>query len=965
MPDLATLRIFISSPSDVRPERLKAEQIVRRLDREFAYHFRVEPMLWEREPLVAAHHFQDPENIPRPRGTDIVVVILWSRLGVPLPADRFRGAISGRSPVTGTEWEFEDALAGARERGVPDLLLYRKTASPTATLDDRKALEERLEQLDLVDAFIGRWFRRAGDESFTAASHSFATTAEFEGQLYGHLHALLARRTGGVAAGGVSIRWHEAPFRALLPYEYEHAPVFFGRTHARNELRELLARQIDRGLAFILLFGASGAGKSSLVKAGLLPDLALPGMIGRVALVRRALMRPSDAPGGPLDGLAAAILAASALPELAELRYTRERLCALLRKAPEEASVPIEQGLAAAAQSAGLSEIAQARLALVVDQLEEIFTVETFGQGEREAFVAALGALSKSGLVWIVATMRSDFFDRLETVPPLAALSAGEARFLLPAPDEAEIGEIIRRPAQEAGSRFEHDAARGLSLDEEIRRAAARDREALPLLSFVLDQLWQRRSAAGLLTFAAYRELGGLEGAIGERAEAVFQAQPEAVQREFVPVLHALVSVRGATATARAASLALFPEGSPRRALVEAFLHPEARLLVGDDEAGQAHIRLAHEALLTHWPRARDQVAADARDLELRGRLEEAAEHWQATRTRRGQRGRVATGLMLAEARELLARRGADLPELVRQFIAASRRTARWRLFRLAATVAAAPAALALVAFLVWGGIVWRGAHRVEVEWGAERAFVRIPAGCFEMGSAANRDKSSLPNERPAHRVCLKAFELDKFDVTEWEWRQLMYPFDPDPSYFKGDRQPVEQVSWNDAWWFIHLMSWFGGQNFRLPSEAEWEYAARAGTVTRYFWGDRAEDGCAYAKMADANYKNAVAGALAVNCHYHHVRGTEPVGSFKPNAWGLYDMLGDVAQWVEDCYADDYRSAPKDASTVTSKNCRTRVIRGGSWKFNPRDLRAAARSGVSPAYRVSLFGFRVVRVVAP
>src|SRR5580700_6708760 len=160
MPDrLPTIRIFISSPSDVRPERLKAEQIIARLDREFAYHFHVEAVLWEREPLVAAHHFQDKENIPQPRGMDIVVVILWTRLGVPLPEDQFRGAISGRA-VTGTEWEFEDALAGARENnGTPDLLLYRKTARPVIELDDRAALQQRLEQLDMIEGFIARWFR--------------------------------------------------------------------------------------------------------------------------------------------------------------------------------------------------------------------------------------------------------------------------------------------------------------------------------------------------------------------------------------------------------------------------------------------------------------------------------------------------------------------------------------------------------------------------------------------------------------------------------------------------------------------------------------------------------------------------------------------------------------------------------------------------------------------------------------
>src|ERR1700726_1139750 len=189
MADQPTIRIFISSPADVRPERLKAEQIVARLDREFAYHFHVEAVLWEREPLVATHHFQDPENIPEPCGTDIVVVILWSRMGVPLPASKFRGAVSGRCPVTGTEWEFENALAGAREHhGVPDLLLYRKSAEPMGGFGDRAAVQQRLVQLDLVEDFFARWFRSADGHSSSAASHSFAATNEFEQQLYEHLH---------------------------------------------------------------------------------------------------------------------------------------------------------------------------------------------------------------------------------------------------------------------------------------------------------------------------------------------------------------------------------------------------------------------------------------------------------------------------------------------------------------------------------------------------------------------------------------------------------------------------------------------------------------------------------------------------------------------------------------------------------------------------------------------------------
>jgi len=982
---MATIRIFISSPADVRPERLKAEQIVARLDREFAYRFHVEAVLWEREPLVATRHFQDPDNIPPPRGTDIVVVILWSRLGVPLPAEeRFRGAVSGRSPVTGTEWEFEDALAGARDHGgVPHLLLYRKTAEPTGGFGDRAAVQQRLEQLDLVEEFFTRWFKSADGQSLSAASHSFAETAEFEEKLYDHLHALLAERVGA-ATEGITIRWHAPPFRALLSYEYEHAPVFFGRTRARNELRELLARQVERGSAFVLVFGASGSGKSSLVKAGLLPDLALPGMIGRVGLVRRAVFRPSDAAsyrhpgrsaaqsgddgemgelGDPLVALAAAIMSPAALPELAGLSYSAEQLAALLREAPGQAAMPIRQGLTEAGKAAGLTDLAEARLIVVVDQLEEIFTIDRLGSADREAFVAALETLAKSGLVWIVATMRSDFFDRLETMPSLAVLSAGEARFLLLPPDEAEIGQIIRQPASEAGLRFEHDPAGGVALDEVIRQTA-RDRGALPLLSFLLDQLWQKRSEAGVLTFAAYRALGGLEGAIGNRAEQVFEAQPEAVRRELVPLLRELVTVEGGRPVSRTAPLSRFPVGTPLRALADAFRGSEARLVVSGGDHDEAQLRLAHEALLTHWPRAAAQIAADARDLELRGRLEQEAEEWR-TSPPREKKGRVrAAGLPLAEARALLARWGAELPAEIRNFIAASRRAAGRRRLRLWGMVASAPLAVAFLAGVVWVGLVWWGVRQVE----AEMKFVAISKGCFQMGSP-DSEAGRYPSEGPLHKVCANAFDLGQYDVTQEEWRRVMiFPNASAPSYFKGnDRLPVENVSWNEAQRFLWLMSLFGHGSYRLPSEAEWEYAARAGTTTSRYWGDNIDDACAYENIADLSLKKAAPETLTVyaNCDDGYGIATAAVGSFKPNPWGFYDMLGNVLNWVQDCYTADYSATPTDGSPNTSGTCATRVLRGGSWGSIPRVVRAATRLDNTPASGGNYIGFRVARTVLP
>ena len=667
------IRVFISSPADVRPERLKAERIVARLNNEFAYHFTVEPVLWEREPLVATHHFQDAENIPQPHRADIVVVVLWTRLGVPLPQDQFVGAISGRA-VTGTEWEFEDALASARQHGAPDLLMYRKQAAPIVDLTDRQQVQERLAQLDLVEDFISRWFRSQDGQSFTAASHSFQTATEFEEQLYDHLRALLERRAG-TSVDGVQIRWQGPPFRGLAPFDHDHAAVFFGRTRARNELRELLARRDARSLAFVLVLGASGSGKSSLVKAGLLPDLMLPGMIGRVALIRYVSLRPADHPHDLVGGLAACLLSESGLPELAALRYTPDRLAGLLRSAPDQIALPVEQGLSQAAHDAQLVDIAEARLLLVVDQLEELFTIEGLDPAERGRFVAALDALARCGLVWVVATMRSDFFDRLEQTPELARLADGEGCYRLLPPDAAELAQIIRQPAREAGLRFAVDPHRGVGLDEVILQTAASDRGVLPLLSFVLDQLWQRRTERGELTFESYAALGGLEGALGRHAEAVFAAQPATLQAALPVLLRALVTVSpGASAAiaARTAPLDRFAEGSAARLLLNAFLEPAARLGLADGHDGSPRIRIAHEALLTHWPRARDWIADRPADLQLEDRIEVEAARWSAAAPADQSSLLRPPGLPLSEAQDLLMRRRDELSEAAIAYIGVS-----------------------------------------------------------------------------------------------------------------------------------------------------------------------------------------------------------------------------------------------------------------------------------------------------
>jgi WD40 repeat protein len=700
-------RIFISSPSDVRPERAIAERIVAKLAAEFRHHCSITAVLWEHEPLLASQHFQDMENIPPPSETDICVVILWSQLGFPLPAEKFRGAISGRE-VTGTEWEFEDALKSLRARGCPDLLFYQKNADIVASLADEAVLDEMCRQKRAVTGFINRWFKSDNGASFTAAHHVFATTSAFEARLEEHVRKLLLRRLErdlGLQGEAQAITWSGPPWPALAAFDMAQAAIFFGRTKARNELRDRLAAQVKAGTGFVLLIGASGSGKSSLIRAGLLPDLMLPGMVGAVGLVRYGIMRPSDRPSDsgadPFRALAAAILSPTALPELGSLEYQAETLADQLRTAPAQAVFAVRQGLAAAA-AGKLTSRGEARLVLVVDQLEEIFAIEA----HRADFVATLSALARSGLVWVIAAMRVDFFGQLAGLPALASLAEGASCLLLP-PDLGELADIVTSPARAAGVRFALDGATGTRLDQLIVSEAARDPGALPLLSFVLDALWRAPRSGAELSFEAYARLGGLEGAIAQHAETLVADLPQAAQAALPALLLALVAVREGEmlVTARACLMSDLARTEAARLATGRLI--EGRLLIADAAPAGATVRLAHESLLRAWPRLAALIEESREAIAAISRLRADLAEWQ----RAGEPDDLLLpgGTRLSAARTL---RRQDLGEALARFIAlseAAASAARQRNRRLVTGAFAALATLAVVAGLgAWYGMSGR-----------------------------------------------------------------------------------------------------------------------------------------------------------------------------------------------------------------------------------------------------------------
>ncbi|WP_420265237.1 formylglycine-generating enzyme family protein [Candidatus Magnetominusculus dajiuhuensis] len=239
--------------------------------------------------------------------------------------------------------------------------------------------------------------------------------------------------------------------------------------------------------------------------------------------------------------------------------------------------------------------------------------------------------------------------------------------------------------------------------------------------------------------------------------------------------------------------------------------------------------------------------------------------------------------------------------------------------------------------------------------------FVAVKGGCFQMGDSVG---DGDPNERPVHEVCVNDFSMGKYEVTNDQFKKFR------PGHKSGTfegislddpKQPVVNVSWEDAVEYAKWLSSKTGHAYRLPTEAEWEYAARAGSTAAYFWGNDPNEACKYANVADATAQKKYPKWRAFNCDDGNLVAA-PVGSFKPNAFGLYDMLGNAWEWVEDVYsAEAYSKLPKN-NPVYQGSGEYRVERGGGWSNGPLGVRSSHRAGVSPSFGHRSLGFRLVMV---
>jgi WD40 repeat protein len=753
--------IFLSSPGDVKIERNRAEQVINLLNSERAGQPEFKLKRWEDDYYSAADDFQ--AQIIKPAACQIVICIFWQHLGTELPPKYKRA--DGSVP-TGTEYEFYNALeaANSRPEKLPDILVYRKSGPVhlPSKLDEPEKYALESAQYERFGAFWRRWFRSEQGQ-FLAAFEQFSDTDDFANKLEKSLRSWLRERKSEIV-------WDKgSPYRGLEPFDVEHAPIFFGRRRDVERTRARLIASTVAGKPFLLISGASGTGKSSLARAGLIPRLRRVGGLSTIASsLRWAIVKPGQMSADWASGMARAFFAKDALgDELQQSDFrTPEDLSAQLLVAGPAAALPIVNALARAGKvmaGAAGNETSPVALMVLVDQLEELFE---WPRAEAEAFLGMIKIMNDhpSKRIMLVATMRSDFLHRVGEFATLQELTGRtevrapeepERTLELGFPSLADLREMMVKPAEAADLHFEVSADGQRDLIQEIERDLRP--EAMPAIQLLLNELYNRRQG-NLLTLKAYDDLEGITGVMAKLGEEAFKAAGPAAQAAFPGVVRALVSQVSvdAPATARRIPEATFSGDPAATALVEKL--KQARLII----AQQGELRFAHESILTGWTLLRGQISKERRLYISRELLERLCSEWRDPETGKKRSSRLLKGFPLAEGRQLaaewdeksLAGKKPDLPA----FIAASVRRDRWRSAGKYGAVAIAVAGLSI------GTAIYKSLQRTRIEAEAASAMARSRAdlrdgNVISAVDYARRAFQVLPSEQS--RSTLAAALLD------------------------------------------------------------------------------------------------------------------------------------------------------------------------------------------------------------
>ena len=787
----------------------------------------------------------------------------------------------------------------------------------------------------------------------------------------------------GSAAELAELWRYTSPYRGLPAMEEQDSDYFFGRERETVEVLNALAAASNR---LPVLLGNSGVGKSSLAQAGVLAALkrqTWPDGVDTAPEWPQAFAQSrcwcflTLKPGTePLKALVEAFLDTwqfgATDPERVKQQNGWIELLrdgkALLRDLLDATERRYKE----------LDRTKPPAFLLYVDQGEELYVRAEEHQRRRFSEVIAQGVADPR--LYMLMSMRTDFLGELQKDEPLFKV---HGKIDVPPLREAQLHEVVSRPAELLSARFE---TAGL-VDIITRRTAedsVKDVGALPLLSYTFDDMWTQmvKRGDGVLRLPAQSfELGGV---LVERADVFLAAHPKSQDELRRIFTLKLATVReGEEPTRRRALRSEFTD-EEWRLVGELADHPNRLLVTATPERGETYAEVAHETIFRRWEKLRNWIAAEREFLAWRTGLEAARRAWQGT-PKRSKKDALLMGAAVTQAESWLGRRSDDLFEADRDFIVLSRKAGRRRRWRRRTLIGVLAFTIVfLIPGLFFGGFMfawwvaslprfWDVSTSALTEQ-AEQALkpgdtfkecatcpwmVVVPAGSFMMGSPEN-EPGRFSNEGPQRRVAIAMpFAVGKFELTNEELAACIAHGGCEfsagqmtPLFAKVGlgRSPASYVSWANAKRYVAWVAKLTGKPYRLLTEAEWEYAARAGKQTVYSWGDEIGtgnascDGCG--RSSDASEKMPTVGSLA------------------PNEFGLHDMHGSVWEWVEDCYNDNYSGLPTDGSAwTTGGGCGYRVARGGSTKDAPDRLRSASRTANPLGSGYDNLGFRVGRTL--
>lgn len=800
-----------------------------------------------------------------------------------------------------------------------------------------------------------------------------------------------------------------SPYRGLAAMEEKDADYFFGREHETDEVLDVLAGAPDR---LPVIIGNSGVGKSSLAQAGVIsalkrqarPDGELEKTWPPAFADSRRWCFLNLKPGAePLKALVQCFFEAwqfdATDPQRVKLQNAWIEL--LLHDDKTKLSDLLD---ATVARCKELGQDEPAAFFLYVDQGEELYVRADKSQQRRFSFILAQ-ALSQPRFRALMS-LRADFIGELQKDQ---ALFDGHRQINLPPLRLEGLRKIVNRPAELLAAKFETDQL-GELIAVRAAEESANDAVALPLLSYLLVDMWSKMVERGDGILRLPYEAVDLGRVLVERADRFLVGHPNAE-----PALRRILTLKLATVredeepTRRRAMRSEFSD-EDWQLISELADHPNRLLVTVTSDVGETYAEVAHEALFRRWKTLRDWIAAEREFLAWKTGLEAARRAWEAT-PEVSRKDALLMGAALARSESWIAKRREDLTDIDRRFIVQSIARDKKAKARVANAQRLAYGSLVVIILGLVGVInqefLQKQYHWWFVEWPyrnrefapltaeAEGALkpggafsechndcpemIVLPAGQFLMGPSpdetasqteddgydAKQDKPKIVTKKirdrqqpvvtPKAVVIPKPFAVSKFDVTFAEWDACVRMGDcthPSESHYGGGAQPVINISWKEAEHYAEWLSQMTGHTYRLLSEREWEYAARAGTTTTYYWGD--------AMMKDmADCSGCIGKGNTV------VFGPVRVGSYPPNNFGLYDMAGNVWQWVEDCNQVNNNGIFNETSVPVDMGCKDHVARGGSWNDLPLFIRSSSRIIYASDDRRNDLGFRVARTLGP